>query len=324
MPTPTQQQVHAVNTLDNFSIAYLQAQSEYIAAAISPMVPVVKQTDRYFIASKADFFRDELKLRAPGTPFAKIGFGLTTDTFYCEQYAAEFPLPDEIAEGSDLDLERDGVELITQKALIRWEALMAAKVFAAGWTGQADQTGVAAGPVGAQFLQFDQGGAIPLDILETAIQAVKVACGTKPNTVAMGADVWAKLKVHADLKDIIKHTSPEVVKPALLAAHLEVDRVLIGGAVYNSANEGATATMARLVGKQVWLGYVNPSVTLRNLSAVKTFMWKRKEAYNPTTGMRLRIVRDENTESQEIRGDIYLDVKRTALDAGCRLVDAVA
>jgi hypothetical protein len=45
---PTASDVHVNTPLTNISIAYMQMQSEYKAADIFPIVPVSKQTDRYF------------------------------------------------------------------------------------------------------------------------------------------------------------------------------------------------------------------------------------------------------------------------------------
>jgi len=45
---PTASDVHVNAPLTNISIAYMQMQSEYKAADIFPVVPVSKQTDRYF------------------------------------------------------------------------------------------------------------------------------------------------------------------------------------------------------------------------------------------------------------------------------------
>lgn len=59
MPSPVVQDVHVAAALTNIAVAYVQDESSYIAEAVFPMVPVQHQTDKYFVWSKADFFRDE-------------------------------------------------------------------------------------------------------------------------------------------------------------------------------------------------------------------------------------------------------------------------
>ena len=68
---PTPSAVHVNRPLTNISIACIQEARNFIAAEAFPVVPVQNQSDRYFIYSAADFHRDEMQLRAPGTE--KIG-----------------------------------------------------------------------------------------------------------------------------------------------------------------------------------------------------------------------------------------------------------
>ena len=81
---PTASDVHVDSPLTNISIAYMQDQKEYIADKIFPVVPVPKQGDKYFTFSKNDFFRDEAKRRPPGSETAGSGYGVSTDTYYCD------------------------------------------------------------------------------------------------------------------------------------------------------------------------------------------------------------------------------------------------
>ncbi|NBO09074.1 MAG: hypothetical protein EBV30_06965, partial [Actinobacteria bacterium] len=67
MAQPTSGDVHVDAILTNISVAYIQEQAAYVASRIFPTVPVEKQSDKYFIYTKGDWFRDEAQLRAPAT-----------------------------------------------------------------------------------------------------------------------------------------------------------------------------------------------------------------------------------------------------------------
>jgi len=73
MSQPTSNDVHVDAILTNISVAYIQEQSAYIASQVFPIIPVEKQSDKYFTYAKGDWFRDEAQLRAPATESAGSG-----------------------------------------------------------------------------------------------------------------------------------------------------------------------------------------------------------------------------------------------------------
>ena len=64
MYTPTPGDVHVNTPLTQISIAYLQNQTEFVAAQVCPIIPVTKQSDRYYVYNRGDFFRDQMQRRA--------------------------------------------------------------------------------------------------------------------------------------------------------------------------------------------------------------------------------------------------------------------
>lgn len=326
MPNPIMSQVHTDTPLDNFSLAYLQAQEDYKGRQVAPITKVGKQSAKYHIYTKGDFFKDEAQRRAPGTDFHEVGFRLSTDTYFCEQYDAAFPVPDEDKANADpdIDLVKDGVELVTQKLLLKHEVLMAAKAFATSvWT-PTDQTGVSSAPSTDQFLQFDQGGSKPFETIRGRLKKLRTNCGRRGNFVAIAEDVWDVLADHADLVDRVKHTSADAVTPDLLARLLGVRQVVIVGAVKNTALESATASLSAIAAGKIFVAYQDPVPSLRSMSALKTFCWMPDAGYQPTTGFRLRQMREDNKDREVVKGDIHLDVKVTAADAGCILTSCIA
>jgi hypothetical protein len=70
MPQPTQNQVHVDAILTNISVAYFQQNQNFIATRVFPVVPVSKQSDKFFTYTKNDWFRDEAQRRADATESA--------------------------------------------------------------------------------------------------------------------------------------------------------------------------------------------------------------------------------------------------------------
>ena len=63
MPSPTARQSHIDAALTNVSIAY--ANAEYIFDQIFPIVPVAKQSNKFFVFPKASWFRNETRGSRP-------------------------------------------------------------------------------------------------------------------------------------------------------------------------------------------------------------------------------------------------------------------
>lgn len=88
MPKPSPRDVHVNAPLTNISIAYIQNAQNFIADRVFPMIPVQKQSDRYFEYTRDDWFRIEAQLRGPATESAGSGFNIdNTPTYFADVFA---------------------------------------------------------------------------------------------------------------------------------------------------------------------------------------------------------------------------------------------
>jgi hypothetical protein len=247
MYTPTPGDVHVNTPLTQISIAYLQSQDQFVAAQVCPVIPVTKQSDRYYVYNRGDFFRDQMQRRAPGTPAASVGYRLdNTPTYFADVWGEAKPIPDQLRGNADavLNMDRDAVEFLSQQALIRREKIFAANLFTTGkWN--TDMTGVSAGPTASQFLQWNDPASNPIEDIRAGKLAIKQATGYPANTLVLSEPVWLKLIDHPDLVDRVKYGQtagrPATVSREALAAILELDRILVMGSIENTAAEGQTA-----------------------------------------------------------------------------------
>lgn len=68
--------------------------------------------------------------------------------------------------------------------------------------------------------------------IRAAVEAIRTQTGKRPNVVMIGAAVFAMLQEHPLILDRTKYTSKDSITPDLLAALWNVQRVVVGDAVY--------------------------------------------------------------------------------------------
>jgi len=267
MAQPTANDVHIDAILTNISVAYIQDQNAFVASKVFPTIPVEKQSDKYFVYTKGDWFRDEAQLRAPATESAGSGYNLTTATYNTQVYAFHKDVDDQVRANADnpLNPDRDATAFITQRMLLRQEIQWASEFFT---------TGIWATDSTPSNLWSDYTASDPIGDVETAKATILTSTGFLPNTMVMGYDVFRQLRNHPDIVDRVKYTSAENVTEDILARFFGVDRILVARAVKNSGLEGAAVSMSSIVGKNAALYYVAPSAGILTPSAGYQFAWR--------------------------------------------------
>jgi hypothetical protein len=322
---PTASDVHVNKPLTNLAHGYAQDKANYIAAAAFPLVPVQKQGDRYFQFDKGDLLRDEAQVRAPGTESAGSGVAIdNTPNYFCDKYAYHEDIDDDRRANADTPLvpDQEATEQVTQKLLTKREIEWASAYFGTSkW--DTDLTGVDASPGANQFLQWDDASSNPAADIAVGAEAIRSATGYSPNTLVLGASVYAQLKNNSSVLERIKYTQKGVVTAELLAALFDVERVLVAKAVYNTAAEGQTASMADIFGKAALLLYAAKSPGIRTPSAGYTFAWTGLLGAG-AMGMRIKKFRMEHLESDRVEGEMAFDQKLVAADLGCFFTTAIA
>jgi hypothetical protein len=324
---PTPRQVHVDRVLTNMSVAYMQADAQFVASKVFPIVPVTKRSDAFRTYAKDDWFRDEAEKRAPGTESSGGGFQMGTDTYFCDTYAHHKDIDDQTRDNADEDvnLDRDATEFVTQRLLLKREKLWVNTAFVTGaWANE--RVGVASGETGTQFRQLNDADSDPRALIKAGRRQIVSTTGYRPNTLVMHYDAFDALVDHPDIVDRIKYTSRESVTEATLAQVFGVERVFVAGAIENTAKEGQSpATMDFVFGKHMLLCYVAPRPSLMAPSAGYTFSWSHAPLQtgdkNRVTIKRFRI---EQIESERIEGQMSFDDKIVANDLGVFFRNVVA
>lgn len=326
---PTPGDVHVNTPLTNISIAYLQAAGNFVADSIFPNIPVIKQSDRYYTYDRGYFNRDEMKVRAPASESAGGHYTVdNTPTYYAPVYAFHHDIDDQRRSNSDTVLapDREATELCTQKALIKREILWVSKYFVTSvWT--TEYTGVASGPTGLQFLQWNDAASTPIEDIRKRKTTILQLTGFEPNTLVIGQEVYDALIDHPDIVDRVKYgqtaPGPATVDTAELSALLKIPNIHVMKAIQNTANEGATNVHAFIGGKAALLCYAAPAPSLMAPSAGYTFSWTGYLGAAPQ-GQRIMRFRMQPIKSDRVEIEMSFDQKLVSADLGCWYGSAVA
>ena len=317
MPQPTQSQVHVDAILTNISVAYLQRAENFIADKVFPVVPVDKQSDKYFVYTKNDWLRDEARVRADGTESVGSGYNITTDTYYADVFAIHKDIGDQTRANADapINVDREAAEFVTHRLLTRREIQFVNDFMTTGkWA--TDVTGVAASPTTGQTVRWsDYTNSDPIEDIEAGKAQILSTTGLEANTLVLGYDVFRRLKNHPDLVDRIKYTSSQTITEDMLARMFDIERVLVSKSVKATNAEGATAAYGFTTGKTALLAHVAPSPGILTPSAGYTFSWT-----GVSQGMGLTIgtssFRLESLRATRVEAELAFDNKVVASDLG--------
>jgi hypothetical protein len=285
---------------------------DFIADKVFPNVPVSKQSDQYFVYPKDQWFRTDAQVRGVSQESAGSGYGLTTATYYSKVQALHKDVDDQIRANADapINLDAEATEFVTRQLALRREKDWASRYFTTSiWTGSS--TGGDITP----STKWDASGSTPITDIRTQIGAQKSKTGFRPNKLVLAEDVWIALQDNADFLNRISISRDKIVTKDLLASVLEIDEVLIAGAIENSANEGATASMDWVMKDDALLVYAPPRPSLMHPSAGYTFSWT---GYLGATqqGTRIKRFRMEPIASDRVEGEMAYDLKQVAADLG--------
>jgi len=326
MPQPTLYQTHVDAPLTNISVAYMQSAENFIANQVFPVVPVDKKSDKFFVYTKNDWFRDEAQRRSDGTESAGSGYNLTTDSYSSDVWAFHKDVGDQTRANSDSPLvpDREATEFVTSRLLLRQEIQFVSDYIKTGVWGT-DLSGVASSPsAGTSFYQWsDFANSDPLEDVELGKEQILGQTGFLPNTLVLGYQVYRKLRNHPDLVDRIKYTSSNTITTDIMARLFDVERVLVAKAVKATNNEGATGAYGFAYGKAALLTYSAPTPGLMTPSAGYTFAWR---GVSGGLGSQIGVsrIRMEHLKADRIEGEIAFANKVVASDLGVYFGTAVA
>ncbi len=237
MPQPNIKEAIVAGPLANVSVAYRNL--EYIGDRVFPIVDGADPKAKITKYQKGAWFRDEAGIRAAGTRAKRGGYPLTTISIATDEYAYAKEVTDEdrrfaASQGAPaVAPEQDAIEFATDKIDLKKERRVASLITAGTW---ADGN---SGGVDAEGLWSPAGDTNTfLADIDTGKRALRDS-GLKATGLLIDYDTFLSLKHVDDILEKIKYTQRAIFGADLIASLLELDEVLVGSAVYSSAEETA-------------------------------------------------------------------------------------
>lgn len=315
MPHMVPGDVHVNKLLTN--VGHRFKNTAYIADQCAPILDVKNETDYYATWYKSIWFRDEAMHRAPGAPAPRIMPNIKTDnTYACEDYALAAGIPGRLKRNTDsqIKLQASVTELLTDKIQLSRERRVATMMTTEGnWTSYTTLTG------DDQWDKYDTSS--PIGDIDTGCDAVDDnTAAYLDKAIVFGIDAWRKFRRHPEIIRFCYGEGSDrttIVTPALVARAFEVDKVLIGRAVYTASKEGtaeASVAYTKIWSDYCWIGHVNKAPSITTPSAAYLF----RNLY------RVRSWFDDDADSDVIEVSEIIDEVVTSADCGYLISDCVA
>jgi hypothetical protein len=212
--------------------------SELIGNALFPHVAVQQRAGKILSFGKESFMAYDTA-RAPGGPIKRINVGYSSASYALVDHSLAAAVPVELMEEASavpsIALGSASVRTVQDALALRLEIAQATLATTAGNYQSSNKITLSST---SQWSDQTSGVSDPIADIEIAKEAIRAKVGKRPNVVAMGAAVLAKLRTHPKIVDRIKYTGRDVATVELLASLFGVQRVLVGDAV--QANDAGT------------------------------------------------------------------------------------
>lgn len=266
--TPIGRDAHHDVPLSNLAIKAFQGADAYIAQQLFPIVPVGKQSDKYYVLDKASWLRIGTSFRAPKTSPRRVTFRVSSDGYFADNYAfaGENALEDLANADVAIRLRNNTTQVVTDMLLRDYENRVANTVTSG--TNLGSYVSLSGTAKWTDYTNSD-----PISDITTACAFIRQNTGLTPNTGVIDEDTIAVLRRHPAILDLYKYTAGGQATMDQLRDVLNVQNLLVGKGIKNNALENATASITNIWGNNVILCHVQPGTTLETATFGLTFRW---------------------------------------------------
>lgn len=315
--------------LTDFSVGY--APLTYSGLRFLPEAAVNTQSGRYRVFDKSNRVRFYSR-REPGTVANEVRGGRwSEDTFKTQEHSLQAAVADEERQqltsqgglandtfGGALQLnpEQDAVALINDSLLLEHE-LSAATLLKNTATYPAGHTVTLA--LADQWDNYAGATSNPIEIVRAAVMKIQSKIGVPPNRMGIGSMGVGWLENHPDV--VARFSNFNLTDDGAFQelTGFEGEIVLWGDDKYNDNDiQESTESLTEIWGKDVILAYVNPDMSLEDLSFGKTFAQRYLDGSTRPTDR----WREEGRKSDLVRTSWKYDLKVTSSIAGYLIKDA--
>lgn len=306
MGQPDSRSLIVAGPLQNVSIQYRN--QSYIGNRVFPLIDRVSPEAKIARYLKGAWFRDEADVRAAGTRAKRSGYPIDYIPIATKEYAFAKEVTDEdrtysqVMGAPPLRPDTDALEFTADKIDLRKEILIANLIITGTWSGLAgeDAEGLWAAGSGNTFLED----------VRARIETIRSNTGLIPKTLWMDHGTYTSLKNEDSIRDYIKYTQIGVYTKELLASLLDLDEILVGEAIKNTAKETKAGT-----------AFTASNVWEKNAGKGSAFLYYRPKSPGlkiPSAGMQARtafaggqVRRSEKWREPAEHQDVYETAERT-------------
>jgi len=255
--------------------------SGFQAEKCAPFRKVNSEKGTWISAGADSFFgsADKTFERAPGTPASEIGITMSTGTYSCIEYAAEFPV--DLRDSSEMSNSGLVATEIAMQAVVHQLRLRKEQLFATALQATSSWTNTAA----AGYVWSDATNAVPLTNIRTGCSTFLKQSGRLPNCLCLEYDNYLELLSHPQTVASIVGS----VSSLTTVSHSQLESILLDRygikkvipltSVKNSAVSGATAVGAFVATHgTATLLYVDESPSPATATALVTYGTRPWEA----------------------------------------------
>lgn len=212
----------------------------FVGLRLMPAFESAAQSGQYGVLALAELKKKVETSRAAGAGYSRSTYKVSQATFATQEYGHEEPVDERMLNiyGSWFDAETVAAMRCRSIVMEAAEARIVAAITAAV------TNTTAAGTVWSTTAT-----ASPITNVDTAKKAIRDRTGLIPNTVCMSWNAFQNARNCAQVVDRIKYQGFQDARAGnitaqAMAAVFDVQNVIVSGVMKNSANEGATASMA--------------------------------------------------------------------------------
>lgn len=252
---PTSSQVYQDPLLGNISVAYKNP--NYVADIIFPEIQVQKASGFYFTYDKSKFVVPNTARQA-STRANRVNFGLSKTAYGpLTEHSLEQDIPDEVLDQQQapFDANIDTTEDVTERIILDKELDAHTQL---STSPDVTLSG------NSQWSSF--GTSDPIQDIQTGIDTIQQNALVRANLLLLSYPVYAKLRNHPAIIERLKYSQLGIATEQLMAEVFNVDRIIVAKAEQNTANEGQTASMSYVWGKDAALLYVSPTPGIRSIT----------------------------------------------------------
>ena len=278
----------------------------YIGMQLMPVFRTPVAFGGYPVITKETMMKLQETARAPRSAYNRGDWVYERGQFTTSEEGWEEPIDDTERELFDLEAPGEADYVATQRAvnfLMRGlENEIAGKLF--------NETNFTAHAVTHEW--DDATNAVPINDVNTGKEAFRLQIGSLPDTLTIAYSTFNDLIVCDQIIDRLKYTFPMIDMNQMgsveLARVFNIPKVLIGGAIKDTAAKGQTASISDIWSSEyALLSKTNASRDLREPCIGRTFLWTVDSPNMPVV---------EQYREEPIRSDIF----RVRQYRGCEFI----